>query len=160
MTVPATIAPLHVPYARFGAACATAVDTSSLASELSARERRLYAPGELVSLWDMLRIYAKDLSVLLTTLDRVAMHMDKTPEMASRRGVDFSNPMMRLEFWNGIWGSLNPLLDDVRRHLRPPGAEVRVAEDSSNALSTAMTWVSTVSYRPPSRKSASASTMN
>ena len=59
MRIHDTIAPVHEPSARSGAAYATPVDAPSVADGLPARERRPYAPGELVSLWDMLTLNAR-----------------------------------------------------------------------------------------------------
>ena len=110
----ANMMPVHDSSARSDAAYAPSVDTSSVASEAgeSAREWRP-APGELVSLWDMLRIYAKDFIALLTTLDRMAVQMHNTPEALTRMGINLQDPIARLETWNGIWEGLNPLLDEV-----------------------------------------------
>ncbi len=65
-----TIAPVHEPSARSGAAYATPVDPS-IAGGPPARKRRLYAPGELVSLWDMLRFNARAFVGLMRELTRL-----------------------------------------------------------------------------------------
>jgi hypothetical protein len=109
-----TIASVYEPSARSDAAYAPHVDTSSVASKTSETSCGWRpAPGELVSLWDMLRIYAKDFTALLTTLDRVAIQIDKTPQWLQFAGVNLQDPIGMSECWKGLWDSLNPLFDDV-----------------------------------------------
>lgn len=75
-----TIAPVHEPSARRNAAYATAVDPSSVASGLAARER-LLAPGELVSLWDVLETHAYNFIQLRDSLARLTELCESIREM-------------------------------------------------------------------------------
>ena len=79
MPVHATIEPVHEPSARSNAAYATAVDTSSVASGLTACAWRP-APGELVSLWDMLQAYAYYFVRLTELLAEMGEHFKRLQE--------------------------------------------------------------------------------
>ncbi len=113
MTVHATIEPVHEPSARSDAAYATAVDTS-VGSGLSARERRPYAPGELVSLWDMLRVHAADFNTLMKTLARVEIATLHTPMNFAVRGLDIEeDPETHRGACAGAWDVVGPLLAEM-----------------------------------------------
>jgi hypothetical protein len=66
MNIPANIAHVYKSSARSDAAYAQAVDTSSVACEGESPREWRPAPGELVSLWDMLRINAHAFVRLMT----------------------------------------------------------------------------------------------
>src|SRR5579871_2816767 len=68
MTVQATIAPVHEPSARWGAAYATPVDTS-LVGGLPALKWPP-SPGGLLSLWDMVRLDVQPFALLMEKLGR------------------------------------------------------------------------------------------
>ncbi len=131
MTVHATIEPVYEPSARSDAAYAKPVDTFSVASGHPARERRPFAPGELVSLWDMLRVYAKDFVVLMQTIDRFRggiRHIHQ--QVAMSRGVFAGDPELVRDSCAGLWEVVGPLLDEAeaactRMELKDPIALMR-----------------------------------
>jgi len=104
MSAPDIIVPVHEPSARSDAACATAVDTSLADGALLSRQRRP-APGELVSLWDMLRVDAAAfirLIELLTRYDAVLRSM----------AVHFPGAL-DLNACEQAWGGVAPLLGEM-----------------------------------------------
>jgi HEPN domain-containing protein len=106
-----TIQTVHEPSARSDAAYATAVDTSSVASGAAPRKQRPYAPGEIVSLWDMLRVYAKDFVVLMQTIDRVRTSITHIHQNVARSvGAFAHDPELIEESCAGLWESVGSLL--------------------------------------------------
>jgi hypothetical protein len=68
MSIPATIVAVHESSARSDAAYATAVDHSPIADGVTPPREWRPMPGELVSLWDMLRVYAENVLLLQSAL--------------------------------------------------------------------------------------------
>jgi hypothetical protein len=93
MKIPDTIPAVHEPSARSDAACATAVDTASVAGGNGVPPRGWRPmPGELVSLWDMLRIYAETFLRLTTALAEMRHMLSGMPEhmagVLQKLGID------------------------------------------------------------------------
>jgi hypothetical protein len=83
----------------------------------------------LMSLWDMLRIHAIDLVVLLQTIDRVRAGVSRVHEMVLN-DTRANDPRFWKEFVAGIWDSAEPLLIDAegaceRLELRESIAHIR-----------------------------------
>ncbi len=110
MTVPATIELVQEPSARSDAAYATAVDPSSVADGHPARERHLYAPGELVSLWDMLRIYAQEFIALLKIYARIEALVDNSDMVYA----DLQNPSRQEKAREGLTTAACNMLDTMQ----------------------------------------------
>jgi hypothetical protein len=100
-----TIAPVIVTDAGSDAAYAPAEDTSLFAHWLGESFRGSpIQPGALVSLWDMLRIHAKDFVLLLQSLDRTANYL------TINDGNEWSE-----ETYDSTYQKIISLLDDAKR---------------------------------------------
>lgn len=85
MKTAANIDSVHEPSARSDAAYALIVDTSFVADKAGASSRKWRpAPGELVSLWDMLRAYAHALVALSRCLQEFETYYDDLNNTLSR----------------------------------------------------------------------------
>ena len=81
-----TIASVHEPPARRDAAYAPTVDTFLEPCEAGASSHEWRpSPGELMSLWDMLRVHAETFLLLIKTIADAARKIDKLA-----RGADES----------------------------------------------------------------------
>ncbi len=101
MTLHDTIATVHETSARSDAAYALSVDILSVANEAGelSRELRL-APGELLSLWNMLRAYAHHFVCLMRAIEDVETGYDtfhqKIEKEAARVGTNANTIVQRL----------------------------------------------------------------
>jgi hypothetical protein len=99
-----TIASVHEPPARRDAAYAPTVDTFLEPCEAGASSHEWRpAPGELASLWDMLRVHAETFVLLMKNLSDAARIISKQDDKQD-------------SLWIGIAGSTESLLDEISKH--------------------------------------------
>jgi hypothetical protein len=119
MSLPDTIPAVHEPSARSDAAYAPVVDISLNANGATLPRERRPMPGELVSLWDMLRLDAADFILLMKQLDRIATRLGEFEQVfAKDAALHGLNLEAQRGYCDGMWEIIGPLLNDVAQACR------------------------------------------